>query len=81
MTIAGVRLYSNEAVLKSFFGVGVVVLMLRLLQCRQNESVYGFLGLLRRVETAIDDAVKPSYTLILVYLRALMFLLMHITTT
>ena len=48
----------------------MVVLMLHLIQYRQNESVYGFLGFLRRVETVIDDAVKPSYTLVLVYLRA-----------
>ena len=40
----------------------MVVLMLRLIQFRQNEFVYGFLGFLRRVQTAVDDAVKPSNT-------------------
>ena len=36
----------------------------------ENESDYGFLGYLWRADTAVDDALKLSYTLTLVYLRA-----------
>ena len=35
--------------------------MLRWLHCRQNESVYNILGLLRRADTAVDDIMNlPS---------------------